>query len=46
MEYQEVLGSDHYIQRLVETAASLEKTDQDFIIIEPGGEVRQEMFIR
>ena len=46
MNYQEILGSDRYVRRLVETAASLDKADQDFLIITPGGEVRQEMFIR
>jgi hypothetical protein len=46
MDYQEILGSDQYVRRLIETAASLEKADQDFLVIPPGQEVRQEMFIR
>jgi hypothetical protein len=46
MEYQEILGSDRYLERLLETAAALEKADEDFLVIPPGGEIRQEMFIR
>lgn len=46
MNYEEILGSDQYLRRLIETATSLEKADEDFLVIPPGGEVRQEMFIR
>jgi hypothetical protein len=46
MDYQEILGSDRYFQRLVEVAASLDQADQDFLVIPPGQEIRQEMFIR
>jgi hypothetical protein len=46
MDYQEILGSDQYVRRLVEIAASLEKADQEFLVIPPGQEVLQEMFIR
>jgi hypothetical protein len=46
MDYEEVLGSDKYVRRLVEIAASLDKADQDFLVIPPGIEIRQEMFIR
>jgi len=46
MTYQEILGSDRYLERLLETAAALEKADEDFLVIPPGGAIRQEMFIR
>jgi hypothetical protein len=45
MVYEEMLGSDQYIRRLVEIAASLEKVDDDFIVIPPGGELKQRNFI-
>ncbi len=46
MEYQEILGSDRYLARLLETAAALDKADDDFLVIPPGNEIKQEMFIR
>lgn len=46
MDYQEILGSDRYVQRLVETAVSLDSADEDFLVIPPGGEIQQEMFLR
>lgn len=54
MRYEEVLGSDDYVRRLVEVAAELGKnghetsgwTDSDFVVVLPGGEIRQGMFLR
>jgi len=46
MRYEEILGSDHYIRRLIEVAAALEKADDEFVVIPPGGEIKQEMFMR
>lgn len=45
MRYEEKLGSDRYIARLVEIAKSLNGNDKDFLIVPPGGEIRQEDFI-
>lgn len=45
MRYEEKLGSDRYIARLVEIAASLDMDDKDFLIVPPNGEIRQEDFI-
>lgn len=45
MVYQEMLGSDRYVRRLAEVAASLQDADDDFIVIPPGGELRQRNFI-
>lgn len=46
MYYEEILGSDIYVQRLIEIASSLGKADADFLVIPPGGEVTQAMFMR
>jgi hypothetical protein len=53
MRYEEILGSDRYVERLIEAAAALGNGSQaldglksDFVIIPPGGEIRQEMFMR
>lgn len=46
MRYEEILGSDMYIRRLVELATALEGVDGDFLVIPPGAEIRQEQFIR
>jgi hypothetical protein len=46
MRYEEILGSDVYVRRLVEVAAALDKADSDFVVIPPGGEIRQEQFMR
>jgi hypothetical protein len=45
MRYEEILGSDRYVRRLVEVAAALDKADDEFVVVPPGGEVRQEQFI-
>jgi len=53
MRYEEILGSDQYVERLIEASAALgnghsspDWLDSDFVIIPPGGEIRQEMFMR
>jgi hypothetical protein len=47
MRYEEIIGSDIYIKRLIEMASSKEvEADADFLVIPPGGEVTQEMFMR
>ena len=46
MYYQEILGSDQYVRRLVEVAEDLDQVDQEFLVIPPGGELKQRMFIR
>ncbi len=46
MRYEEILGSDAYVRRLVEVAAALDKADGDFLVIPPGGEISQSQFIR
>lgn len=44
--YEEILGSDDYVRRLVEVAAALDKADGDFVVVPPGGEISQNQFIR
>jgi hypothetical protein len=46
MRYEEILGSDVFVRRLVEVAAALDKADSDFVVVPPGGEIRQEQFMR
>lgn len=46
MRYEEILGSQEYVQRLVETAFALDKAGEDFVVVPPGGEIRQERFMR
>jgi len=46
MRYEEILGSDQYIQRLVEAASALDEANGDFIVIPPGDVLRQSHFMR
>ncbi len=52
MRYEEILGSDNYVRRLVETAITVRddgaaaRLGFDFLVIPPGGEILQEMFMR
>ncbi len=42
MRYEEMLGSNRYVRRLIEVAAALDRADGEFLVIPPGGELRQE----
>ena len=44
--YEEILGSDTYVRRLIEVAAALDKADGDFVVVPPGGEIKQTQFMR
>jgi hypothetical protein len=46
MRYEEVLGSDRYVQGLIAVAGGLEPANGDFVAIPPGGEIHQELFVR
>jgi hypothetical protein len=46
MKFEEILGSDRYVRKLVEVAFDPASADEDFIIIPPGGEVCLEQFLR
>jgi hypothetical protein len=45
MRYEEILGSDIYVKRLVEMATSAGEANQDFVVVQPGGEIKQKQFI-
>lgn len=45
MRYEEILGADAYVRRLAQVAQSPADADQEFIIVSPGGELRQAEFI-
>lgn len=47
MRYEEILGSDDYVRRLVALVSNPAGVDgEDFLLIPPGGEIRQKQFIR
>ena len=46
MSYEEILGSEDFIKRLIQVAAALDSASEDFLIIPPGGEINQNQFIR
>ncbi len=47
MRYEEILGSDIYIRRLVEKSIRPDQTDdEDFVVVPPNKEVTQTMFMR
>lgn len=46
MRYEEILGSDNFVRRLIEIAADLGRADDDFLIIRPGDEISQDHFFR
>ena len=46
MRYEEILGSDRYVRRLVEVAGDLSKADGEFLVVPPGGVIQQMQFIR
>jgi hypothetical protein len=46
MRYEELLGSDEYVRRLVDAHKVSANNDKDFVIIPPGGVIRLEQFIQ
>jgi hypothetical protein len=44
MRYEELVGSDRYVRRLIEVAAALDQADGEFLVIPPGGVIQQEQF--
>lgn len=46
MNYEEILGSDRYLSRLVEVAYALDTADGEFTVVPPGGTLSQAAFIR
>lgn len=46
MRYEERLGSDSFVRGLLAAPESLERMGGEFLVIPPGGEVRQMQFLR
>jgi hypothetical protein len=46
MQYEEILGSDLYLKKLVNSLDLNSSPDDDILSIEPGGEVSQRQFLR
>ena len=44
--YEERIGSDEFVKKLVTVAFQLTESTDDFLVIPPGGEVKQEMYWR
>lgn len=44
--YEERVGSDEFVKRLVTSAPLLRESTDDFLVIPPGGEIKQAMFWR
>ncbi len=46
MRYEELVGTDDMLRRLIEIAAQLDQADGDFVVVPPGGTLTQTMFFR
>ena len=46
MVYEEIIGSDDYIRQLMEASQALEKAGTEFIVVPPGGKLKQADFLR
>jgi len=44
--YDEVSGSDNYLRQLANAARELKTGNDDFLVIHPGGELKQSKFVR
>jgi len=46
VRYEEILGSDEYVRRLGQVAQALDLAGEDFVVVPPGGELKQNQFMR
>jgi len=46
MRYEEILGSDSLVRQLLDMANSLDRVNDEFVIVPPGGVLTQSAFIR
>lgn len=46
LRYEEIIGTEAMLRRLIEIAAALERADGDFLVVPPGGVLTQTMFFR
>jgi hypothetical protein len=45
VRYEEIRGSEYYLRQLTKFSSDLESADDDFLVIHPGGELTQRLFI-
>jgi hypothetical protein len=46
VRYEEIIGSDAMLRRLIEIAAGLDQAGEDFLVVPPGGVLTQAQFFR
>ncbi len=46
MRYEEILGAELYVERLAKAALAPMADDPDFVLVPPGGQIRQAEFLR
>jgi len=46
MKYEEILGSEDYVRDLVKAVNTLSESDDEFLVIPPGGSIEQSQFLR
>lgn len=46
LRYEEIIGTEAMLRRLIEIAAALDRADGDFLVVPPGGVLTQTMFFR
>jgi hypothetical protein len=46
MRYEEILGSDDFVSQLGKAAAAPDEASNDFLVVPPGGELTQLLFLR
>lgn len=46
MRYEEIEGSEAFLNRLAQVAMTPDRTDENFVLVPPGDELRQEQFLR
>jgi hypothetical protein len=46
IRYEELIGSDTMLLRLVKVATNLDQADEDYIVVPPGGTLTQDQFFR
>jgi hypothetical protein len=46
VKYEEMSGSDGYLRQLTQISSELDKIDENFLVVKPGGALKQNMFVR
>ena len=45
VRYEEIRGTENYLRQLTKFSGDLESADDDFLVIHPGGELKQRLFV-